>query len=173
MELRFVTPELSRLDELDQEILACTLWSDTRPLHGVAGLCDWRLGGRISELLMEGHLSGELGEVVMIPGKPRLPFDKLLLFGGGPRASFDEEVFRDLLGRILKTMDGLASRAGVIQLPGREADLITAERAADILLATAARTREHDVWTLVEDAEARLRINQLMIEERRRVRRVL
>jgi len=173
MELRFVTPELARLDELDQEILACTVWTDARPVHGVAGLCDWRLGGRISELLRSGHLCGERGEVVMIPGKPRLPFDKLLLFGGGARDRFDEDLFRDLLSKILRTMDGLACRTGVVQLPGREADLITAERAADILLATAGRTREHDVWTLVEDGDARRRIDQLMIEERRRVRRVL
>ena len=50
VELRFVTPELPRLDEIDSEVLACAVWSDARPSHGVAGLCDWRLGGRISDL---------------------------------------------------------------------------------------------------------------------------
>ncbi len=173
MELRFVTPELSRLDELDSEVLACSVWSDARPAHGLAGLCDWRLAGRVSDLLRRGHVTGELGEVVMLPGKPRLTFDKLLLVGAGPRGGFDEESFRRVVLSMLATMEGLSARASVVELPGRHDGLIAAERAADILLASAGRRPEHDAWTLVEDAEGKQRIVQHMIEERRRVRRVL
>jgi hypothetical protein len=173
LELRFVTPDLARLDELDSEVLACSVWSDERPSHGVAGLCDFRLAGRISALQRRGFVRGEAGEVVMIPGKPRLRFDKVLLFGAGERAAFDEPAFEAIVARVLATMDGLGARACVVELPGRQADAIAPERAADILLASAARTREHDVWTLVEDARARERIMQHMIEERRRVRRIL
>src|SRR5262249_17344054 len=79
-ELRFVPPELARLDEIDCEVLACTVWSDVRPSHGLAGLCDWRLGGRLSDLERRGLVTGALGEVVLVPGKPRLTFDKLLVF---------------------------------------------------------------------------------------------
>ncbi len=171
MELRFVPPELSRLDEIDSEVLACTVWSDVRPSHGLAGLCDWRLGGRLSELERRGLVTGALGEVVLLPGKPRLTFDKLLVFGAGPRASFGEEAFRALVSRMLVTMEGLLSRVSVVELPGRHDGLIAADRAADILLACAGRKPEHDAWTLVEDPEGRQRIVQHMIEERRRVRR--
>ena len=97
MELRFVTPELARLDEIDTEVLACSVWSDARPSHGVAGLCDWRLGGRLSDLERRGLVTGELGEVVLLAGKPRLSFDKVLVFGAGPRASFGEEAFHTLV----------------------------------------------------------------------------
>jgi hypothetical protein len=173
MELRFVTPELASLDEIDSEVLACSFWSDTRPSHGLAGLCDWRLAGRISDLQRRGWVTGQLGEVVLLPGKPRMTFDKLLLFGCGPRASFDENVFRDVVLRMLSTMEGLSSRSLVTELPGRYDRLIPAERAADVLLAFAGRKPEHDVWTLVEDADGKQRIVQHMIEERRRVRRVL
>ncbi len=173
MELRFVTPELSRLDELDSEVLACSVWSDARPSHGLAGLCDWRLAGRLSDLERAGHVTGDLGEVVMLPGKPRLTFDKLIVFGAGPRASFGEEPFRRVVLAMLATMEGLSARASVVELPGRRDGLIAADRAADILLASAGRSPEHDVWTLVEDAEGKQRIVQHMIEERRRVRRVL
>ncbi len=173
MELRFITPELASLDEIDSEVLACAVWSDARPSHGVAGLCDWRLAGRISDLERRGLITGDLGEVVLLPGKPRLTFDKLILFGAGPRASFDEEAFRDIILRMLDTMEDLCARASVVELPGRHDSLIAAERAADILLACAGRKEEHDVWTLVEDGDGRQRITQHMIEERRRVRRVL
>lgn len=173
MELRFTTPSLRSLDELDSEVLGCCVWSDVRPVHGVAGLCDWRLAGKISRLLTSGFLTGELGEVMMLPGKPRLTFDKLLLFGAGPRASFDEQTFAAVVARMLVTMEGLCARVGVIELPGREANLVPAERAADILLASAGRKREHEVWTLVDDPDAKERITTHMIEERRRVRRIL
>ncbi|UQA61606.1 M17 family peptidase N-terminal domain-containing protein [Polyangium aurulentum] len=173
MELRFVNPELTSLDELDTEILACSVWSDARPVHGVAGLCDWRLSGGLSTLLRSGFVTGTPGEVVMVPGKPRLAFDKILFFGAGPRAAFDEDAFRRVTLHMLNVMEGLCARVAVVELPGRHDGLIAAERAADILLASAGRKREHDVWTLVEGADARQRITQHMIEERRRVRRVL
>jgi hypothetical protein len=173
MELRFVNAELASLDELDTEILACAVWSDARPVHGVAGLCDWRLSGGVSALLRNGFVTGALGEVVMLPGKPRLAFDKLLFFGAGPRASFDEDAFRKVTLHMLSVMEGLCARVVVVELPGRHDEIIAAERAADILLASAGRKREHDVWTLVEGADGRQRITQHMIEERRRVRRVL
>jgi len=173
VELRFVTPQLASLDELDSEVLACTIWSDARPSHGVAGLCDFRLAGRISDLERAGQLTGDLGEVSLLPGKPRLTFDKLILFGAGPRKDFGEETFRRVIQEMLETMEGLSTRVSVVELPGRHEDLIPAERAADILLACAGRSPNHDVWTLVEGADGRQRITQHMIEERRRVRRVL
>jgi hypothetical protein len=173
VELRFVPPELARLDEIDSEVLACTVWSDVRPSHGIAGLCDWRLGGRLSDLERSGLVTGSFGEVVLLPGKPRLTFDKLLVFGAGPRASFGEDAFRALVLRMLATMEGLLARTGVVELPGRHDGLISAEQAANILLACAGRKPEHDAWTLVEDHDGKQRIVQHMIEERRRVRRVL
>jgi hypothetical protein len=173
MELRFVPRDLAILDDLDAEVLACPVWSDARPAHGVAGLCDWRLAGRVSELLRQGHITAEVGEVVLVPGKPRLTFDKLLFFGAGPRAAFGDGAFQSVVERMLSTIEGLGARAAVVELPGRHDGLIPAERAADILLACAGRRREHDVWTLVESTDGRQRIMQHMIEERRRVRRVL
>lgn len=173
MELRFVPPSLQSLDALDAEVLACSPWSDARPVHGVAGLCDWRLGGRIADLQRRGLVTGDVGEVVLIPGKPRLGFDKLILFGAGPRAAFDEGAFRDVVLRMLETMAGLCARLPVVELPGRHEGLIPAERAADVLLRCAGREREDHVWTLVERSEGQQQITQHMIEQRRRVRRVL
>lgn len=171
MELRFVTPELARLDEIDSEVLACSVWSDARPSHGLAGLCDWRLAGRVSDLERRGHVTGDLGEVVMLPGKPRLTFDKILIFGAGPRAIFSEDTFTRLVTLMLTTMEDLSARVALVELPGRHDNLIAADRAADILLAHAGGRPEHDVWTLIENAEGKQRVVQHMIEERRRVRR--
>lgn len=172
MELRFVHPSLTHLDDLDAEVLMCSVWSDTRPSHGVAGLCDFRLGGWISSLERRGDITGELGEAVLLPAKPRLSFDKLVLFGAGPRASFDERVLELLTERILRTADDLGARGVILELPGRHDGLIAADRAADILLSGAGREREYDVWTLVETAEGRQLVMQ-HTEELRRIRRPL
>lgn len=173
MELRFVSPSLNALDELDAEVLACTLWADVRPAHGVAGLVDWRMAGGLSRLLARRRVTGDLGEVVLLPGRPYTSFDKVLAFGAGPRGAFDDDAFRRVVGAMLRVSVDLAARGMVVELPGRHDGLVAAEHAADVLLASAGTRREHDVWTLVEGTEGRQRITQHMIEERRRVRRVL
>jgi hypothetical protein len=176
MELHFISAALGELDSLESEVLACSLWQDVRPMGGVAGLCDWRLAGRISSLLRGGFLRGSRGEVMMIPGRPRMSFDKILLFGAGPRGDFDEERYREIMRHMMRTIEDLCSRLAVVELPGRQDDLIPAERAADMLLEEAtlpAAQARHDVWTLIEGSEARRRIETHMIEERRRIREPL
>jgi len=171
LDLRFSTPELRKLDLLGTEIIVSSVASDERPPHGVTGLLDFRLAGRISRLMQAGFLTGKVGEVLLVPGKPKLPFDKILLFGIGKRADFNDPVFRTVLNKILRTLEGLRARTAVVELPGRHFDAISPERAADILLESAGGQKEHDVWTLIEPAEAQRAITQHMIQERRRVRR--
>ncbi|HTA92003.1 MAG TPA: M17 family peptidase N-terminal domain-containing protein [Polyangiaceae bacterium] len=172
MDLRFTTPELRKLDLLGTEVIVSTLASDERPPHGVTGLLDFRLAGRISRLIQSGFATGRVGEVVLVPGKPKLPFDKLLLFGIGKQTEFNDPVFRAVLDKMLRTLEGLRARTAVVELPGRHFDAISPERAADILLESAGGQKEHDVWTLIEPLEAQRAITQHMIQERRRVRHV-
>ena len=168
MELRFIGPELGELDRVGAEVLVASAFRDERPPRGVAGLYDWRSAGRLSRLMQQGFATGELGEVLMIPGKPSLPFDKVIFFGAGSSAEFDDVTFEGLVARILSTMEGLRTRSVVAQLPGRHLELIGAERAADILLDGAADKPEHDVWTLVESASAQRAIADHVLKKRRR-----
>ena len=168
MELRFVGPDLAELDRVGAEVLVAALFRDERPPRGVAGLFDWRSAGRLSRLMHEGFATGELGEVLMAPAKPSLPFEKVILFGAGDRDTFDDLVFGALVERILATMEGLRTRSVVAQLPGRHLDVITPERAADLLLDGAADKPEHDVWTLVENSAAQRAIGEHLLKKRRR-----
>jgi hypothetical protein len=86
VELRFSLPSLRKLDLLGTEVILSALAEDEQPPHGLSGLLDWRMAGRISALIERGFVTGKLGEVVLLPGKPKLPFDKVLLFGIGARA---------------------------------------------------------------------------------------
>jgi hypothetical protein len=173
MELHFVAPELRRLDELTTEALACCLYSDALPPRGVVGLLSWRLAGRIERLLEGGFLTGQAGEVLLLSGRPRLTADKVLLFGLGPRASFDEVAFERVAERVLDALAGLCIRSAVIELPGRHDDALAPEQAADRFLACAARHGDaFDAFVLVERPAAQRHIHQHMIEERRRIRRI-
>ncbi len=170
MELRFTLPSLRKIDLLGTEVIATAVASDEQPPHGLAGLLDWRLSGRISALLQRGFVTGEVAEVTLVPGKPKLPFDKVLLFGVGSRADFSEPVYRLVVEKMLSTLEGLRVRSAVVELPGRHFDGIRPDRAADILLECAGNKPMHDVWTLAEPLEAQRLITQHMIQERRRVR---
>src|SRR4051812_50168900 len=98
MKVSFLNCELGKWDMLDAtqapEALVLPFFSDERPLRGAAGLCDWRLCGRLSRLLLGGRGRGNWGETTLYPpvvaGGPRLPFSRLGVFGPGPPGRFGE-----------------------------------------------------------------------------------
>lgn len=171
MELRFILPALRRLDLAATEVLVGSLTENERPVRGLAGLLDWRLKGRISSLLVDGFATGRLGEVLLIPGKPRLPFDKVILFGLGHSSAFGDRTFRVVVEHILSTLEGLKARSAVVELPGRHCEAIRPDEAASVLLELAADRADHDLWTLVESAEAQATITQQVILHRKRAAR--
>jgi hypothetical protein len=170
MEFRFVAPHLRALDAAGSEVLVCALFADQRPPRGVAGLVDWRMAGRLARLMREGTLCGELGETVLVPGKPRVPFEKVLLFGAGELAAFDEQVYASVVRSVAGTLGGLRVRVAVVERPGRALGRIGVERAVDLLVQACEERAEQDRWTLVEEPEDQRRIAQHLAEERRRSR---
>lgn len=172
MLFRFVAPSLAKLDELDTEVLVATVHTDVRPARGVLGLCDFRMGGRISRLLGSGFMSGEAGEVVMVPGKPFLSFDKLLLFGAGPIEEMNLRRFDQLVTSFYERLAKLRARVAVVELPGRAQGIIAPDVAGKAVLREAQRDRECDWWTLVEQGEGRAVMETLVQEQRRRIRRI-
>lgn len=166
LDLRFVPRTLRNLDEVSAEVVACGIYRDERPLAGLAGLLDWRLAGRLSRLAKRGFLLGEVGELLAVPVRPRLPFDKLIVAGLGPRGSFGDTTFRKVLERTLDALEGLHVKKAVVELPGRGDDAITAERAAEILLDLIGDD-ERDALTFVEEPGDQQRIEKRAQERRR------
>ena len=170
MDLRFVPPDLRRLEAAGAEMIACGIWEDQRPLPGLAGLVDWRLAGRLSRLAREQFLVGSLGEVLFLPGRPRLPFDKVIVLGLGARASFGDAPFKTALEKLLATASGLKVRRVVAELPGRGDDTMTPERAAELVMECMGASPPADAWWLVEAAEAEKRFTKVTDEQRRQRR---
>lgn len=170
IDLRFVVPDLRRLDDVSAEVIACGVFRDQRPFGGLAGLLDWRLAGRLSKLAKQGFLLGEVGEVLALPARPRLPFDKVLVMGLGPRASFNESIFQKVMDRLLDSLAGLSVKKACVELPGRSTGAIEAERAAAILLDRLGDD-ERDALSFVEDLDAQRRIEQHAQERRQKALR--
>jgi hypothetical protein len=170
VEIRFLSPEIRRFDEANVELCACAIWSDERPMRGFAGLLDWRLGGRLSALLKSDFFRGDLGETLLVPGKPWLPFEKVLVVGLGARSTFGDATFRRAVMGIAGALEGLRVRRAVVELPGRANGSIEPERAVSLALEYLSASREHDAWWLVEDAAAQRRVSEHKGEDRRRVR---
>lgn len=112
--LQFCDVNLRALDECQADVLALTLFSDQRPLRGLAGLVDWRMCGALSRWARSGFVTGTWGERVLVPSQGRLTFPRLLVLGLGKRERYREdraqaaamaaiEVTRGLQGTTLAT----------------------------------------------------------------------
>ncbi len=167
IDLSFVAPDLRRLDEVSAEVVACGVFRDVRPFGGLAGLLDWRLAGRLSRLAKQGFLVGDVGEVVFLPARPRLPFEKLLAFGLGPRASFGEAACRQVLTRVLDSLDGLVVKTALVELPGRSTNAIEVEAVAEILFDVLGSS-DRDGISFVDDEDAERRIAKHAVDRHRR-----
>lgn len=173
MLVRFTSPELAALDTLDAEVLVASVYEDVRPPRGVAGLCDWRLGGRIARLMRTGFITGREGEVVMIPGKPQMSIDKLLLVGVGPRSQMGRPRVEAFVGLAVDRLTRLRARAAVVELPGRSDGLVPPLEAIDVVVAQTQEVPDLDLWTVVEAPEGRAAMEVYLSERRRLVRRAL
>ncbi len=171
MELKIVPPDLRRLDETSAEIVACGVWEDRWPMRGLAGLLDWRLAGRLSELAKAGFLKGEHGEALLVPGRPRVPYEKVLLLGLGPRSGFGDGTCREAIRRLLDALTGLKIRRAVVEIPGRCDGTLEPARAAELVAELVMGSEDQDAWWVVDSEDAAKAITRLAQEDRRRSRR--
>ncbi len=93
------------------------VFSDERPLLGLAGLIDWRGSGCLSAVLRSGFSSSEPREQVLVPCDRRLPVDRLVLVGLGPRESYDEARARAVAEQFVRVAIGLSAPTVLIALP--------------------------------------------------------
>lgn len=171
MDLRYVPLSLRSIDSLRSELAVLSFFEDERPLRAAAGLCDWRLCGRLSRLIESGRVNGALGEAVLCPAGPRLPFERLLLVGVGPRERFDDRAFDVANARVLAALVGLRVRNVAVSIPGRSVGLLSADDAGRrFLAAIAAGADELDEVALLDEPDALRAMAPGADAERRRQR---
>jgi hypothetical protein len=152
MSVSFLNAELGKWDLLGTgdaapvpEALILPFFSDERPLRGAAGLCDWRLCGRLSRMLAAGRVGGGFSETTLYPpvvaGRPRLPFPALLMFGLGPSERFDEACARDASRKIVEVVGRMGLKRYALMPPGRSTGRLSARRALELYLDEASHAK--------------------------------
>lgn len=169
MDVHFAQPDLASLDQLKTETLCLPLFTDERPLRGAPGLIDWRLCGRISELLVSGKMKGEPGEAVLMPARPRLTPERLLWLGTGARAELDEARVRRFVRDVMERLVLLRVRTAAVVLPGRAHERVDPGRAMEWFLEESQPFAELlDEMTLLDSHEAQRAMQPLVDRARRR-----
>jgi hypothetical protein len=159
IELSWAERDLRSLDRLAGEIVVCSMFEGERPPRGISGLLDWRLGGLLSRLCLDGFLTGARGELLLVPGRPRVAFDKIVIVGLGARDAFDAARYEETTAKVLRVLDDLGVRRVTIDLPGRHARALDAATSLQTLArlvgisGNAPPPRDLEAITVVDDGE--------------------
>jgi hypothetical protein len=120
-----VVPTWRALDGLAADAWAAPVFSDERPLRGVAGLLDWRLSGRLSAWLRAGQLVGAPGErLVFPPPGGKVNTRAVVLFGLGRSRDFDEANYREALRATRRALVALGGERFALALPQLRGEVI-------------------------------------------------
>ncbi len=168
MNVGFVAPRLERFSEHAGAILCAFAFEERRPFAGATGLVDWRLHGHLSRLRIRGFIAGRRDEALLVPLGERMPPDRLVVLGVGPREALDADRCRRALERMFDVVERLKDAPLLIALPGRPEQVVDPAPAIELFLEVyEARGRERRV-TLVEPSAAQKAM--LPIVERHRLK---
>lgn len=144
--ITFLPVDLNRWDHgPGGDVLVIPIWSDVRPLRGPAGLLDWRLCGKISQMIREGRVSGAAGEkLLLVTG--RVPWRRVLGIGAGPSDVFGDGACKASLQCALDAAHGIGAGRLAIAIPGRDMDLVKPDQAMRFLLDSVEGSQGGGTW---------------------------
>lgn len=83
------------IDEVPGQVTLATFFEDVRPLKGSTSLIDWRLNGRLSDLILQGRIAGQFKEALIMPSQGRLATKDIFLFGLGTSEKVSEKRYEE------------------------------------------------------------------------------
>ncbi len=113
------------IDEVPGYVVLATFFEDVRPLKGSTSLVDWRLNGRVSDLILKGHLSGHFKESLIMPSQGRLSAKDIFLFGLGDSSEISEKKLEDGFSLLIDKLALLKSPDVVISFGDLSKDFMT------------------------------------------------
>lgn len=120
------------------DLAVVPLFTGDRPLRGGVGRADWRLCGRLSELVASGRLAGEPGEAALVATFGGLQVPLLLVLGAGARADFGVQRLGEHTQEAVSRAIGLRARVLALPFPDGAADGVAHERRVAALVGAAA-----------------------------------
>lgn len=114
---------VSNLDTLDPDVdVVLGLLVDDRPLAGLAGWLDWRLGGELSRCMQSKLCTGQIGEQVLLSCRGRIGAERLFVFGLGERKKVKQNTSR-FFESLQSSIKNAHSKRLALLLPLRGAEL--------------------------------------------------
>jgi hypothetical protein len=133
MRVQLIRPTLEALSGVHSDSICLFLFEDARPLRGLAGLVDWRLGAALSAHIDAGWLSGRAGERFIIAANHKLPVNKILGFGLGPLAHFQPALQHALVTDAFNVLRDAGSHGAILTAPGRAEGLASDMESLDAI----------------------------------------
>lgn len=107
-----------RLSKIKVDAIVAGIFSDVRPLKGMAGEIDWLFNGGVSRLIMDGKLSGQAGDSLLLVPNNRLEAGKALILGMGSKGGFNPVVLREAAKNLLQKLISLDVRRFAVEIFG-------------------------------------------------------
>lgn len=130
--------EPASVERVRADVAAVPLFAEERPLRGGAGRADWRLCGKLSELVASGSLEGRPGEAALVATFGGLNVPLLLVLGAGVRRDFDVRRFGEFTREAVSRALALRARALALAFPEDAAGEVAHERHVAALVSAAA-----------------------------------
>ena len=140
---------LESLDKMSVDVLVLGLFEDERPLKGATGFCDWRLNGRLSQMLIKKSFLGKPRDVVLTDTGDRIGSPRVLLFGQGKRYSLDLTMFKRRVRKMIVDVKKARFQSYAIELPGVDPGPLHPEQAIYEFLDAAATIFKEGSVTLL------------------------
>lgn len=134
--------EPARRRSLDVGIVP--VFSDERPLTGLAGFFDWRVSGGLSALLRTRWWSGAAGQSMLMPARRNLPVRRIVLFGLGDSARFDDTQARLAATAMVVLAQRLTPRDVMFAMPGKGQERAIVETVFEAALGAMGQRVRHE-----------------------------
>ena len=106
--------ETRPVERVPAKLALAGVFEGERPLRGAAGRADWRLCGLLTELLIDGSMTGRTGEATLVGSGGRLASDALLVGGLGTQPSFDIAAYEQAVKTAFERVAGLEVSSVVV-----------------------------------------------------------
>lgn len=134
MKIQFVKPDLHQIDRMKADTFVASIFEEDKPPRGLAGLLDWRLCGRVSDLLIQEQVSGRFREAVLLPGYDRLPAYRVCVYGLGKRSDFTAARAREASWFIADSLHKLRAVSFIGSLPGSPSTAVSPRARMELFL---------------------------------------
>ncbi|HOU53664.1 MAG TPA: M17 family peptidase N-terminal domain-containing protein [Myxococcota bacterium] len=173
MKIQLVKPDLHLLDHVTVDTVVLHIFREDRPPRGLAGLLDWRLLGRIGNLVVQQRCLGTYRESILLPTYGRLPAQRICVFGLGSREEFTPKRYQESCYYIGEILARLRTSSFLLSLPGSPRAAFPLRNRVETFLEEMARAFGGEVEpevVLVEPSEAHREITEVVALQARKSR---